>query len=230
MASRMNLSEEHDTQIKTVKSQIQGRESDLSEHMDVSVRKNPAMDLSDLCREEDSSVESSLWQNESPEPSCVSMNSDASMGLPLHFSSGESSADLSQKHKGPESHTAKKNLDSIFKSLQLLYYTERLVCSDFSSEIKPLTPDRTESEPYYTRRLRSEAALLEDPHCKLKTLELRICSIGEEGCAALISALRSNPSHLTELNLSYNTPGDSGVKLLSDLLEDPHCKLEKLQI
>ncbi len=55
------------------------------------------------------------------------------------------------------------------------------------------------------------------------------CSIGEEGCAALSSALRSNPSHLTELNLSDNKPGDSGVKLLSALLEDPHCKLKKLE-
>ncbi|XP_042593606.1 ribonuclease inhibitor-like [Cyprinus carpio] len=74
------------------------------------------------------------------------------------------------------------------------------------------------------------SALLEDPRCKLKKLKLLDCSIGEEGCAALISALRSNPSHLTELNLSYNKPGDSGVKLLSALLEDPHCKLEKLQL
>uniref|UniRef100_A0A672KQ10 NACHT LRR and PYD domain-containing protein n=1 Tax=Sinocyclocheilus grahami TaxID=75366 RepID=A0A672KQ10_SINGR len=73
------------------------------------------------------------------------------------------------------------------------------------------------------------SALLEDPHCKLKKLQLWDCSIGEEGCAALISALRSNPSHLTELNLSRNKPGDSGVKLLSALLEDPHCKLQKLQ-
>ncbi|XP_026115408.1 ribonuclease inhibitor-like [Carassius auratus] len=72
------------------------------------------------------------------------------------------------------------------------------------------------------------SALLEDPHCKLEKLWLRSCSIGEEGCAALISALRSNPSHLTELDLSRNTPGDLGVKLLSALLEDPHCKLEKL--
>ncbi|KAL0159256.1 hypothetical protein M9458_042981, partial [Cirrhinus mrigala] len=54
------------------------------------------------------------------------------------------------------------------------------------------------------------------------------CSIGEEGCAALISALRSNPSHLRELNLNYNKPGDLGVKLLSALLKDPYCKLEKL--
>ncbi|KTF81308.1 hypothetical protein cypCar_00041341 [Cyprinus carpio] len=72
------------------------------------------------------------------------------------------------------------------------------------------------------------SALLEDPHCKLKKLQLWSCSIGEEGCAALISALRSNPSHLTELDLSDNKPGDSGVKLRSALLKDPHCKLKKL--
>ncbi|KAI2647077.1 Ribonuclease inhibitor [Labeo rohita] len=50
---------------------------------------------------------------------------------------------------------------------------------------------------------------------------LRYCSIGEEGCAALISALRSN-SHLRELDLRNNIPGDSGLKLRSALLKDPH--------
>ncbi|KAI4894611.1 hypothetical protein NFI96_008473, partial [Prochilodus magdalenae] len=72
--------------------------------------------------------------------------------------------------------------------------------------------------------------LLEDPHCKLETLQLECCSITEEGCAALVSALKSNPSHMRELNLNKNNPGESGVKLLSDLLQDPHCKLEKLQL
>ncbi|XP_067357243.1 protein NLRC3-like [Channa argus] len=38
----------------------------------------------------------------------------------------------------------------------------------------------------------------------------------EEGCASLASALSSNPCHLRELDLSYNHPGDSGVKLLLD--------------
>ncbi|XP_076836606.1 NACHT, LRR and PYD domains-containing protein 12-like [Brachyhypopomus gauderio] len=75
------------------------------------------------------------------------------------------------------------------------------------------------------------SALLEDPHCKLEKLHLSRCSIPEEGCAALCSALRSNPSsHLRELNLKYNQPGKSGVKQLSALLEDPHCKLEKLDL
>ncbi|XP_065133077.1 NLR family CARD domain-containing protein 3-like isoform X6 [Paramisgurnus dabryanus] len=72
--------------------------------------------------------------------------------------------------------------------------------------------------------------LLKDPHCKLEKLLLWSCSIGAEGCAALASALISNPSHLKELNLRINKPGDSGVKLLSDLLKDPHCKLEKLDL
>uniref|UniRef100_A0AAQ4NPC6 NACHT domain-containing protein n=1 Tax=Gasterosteus aculeatus aculeatus TaxID=481459 RepID=A0AAQ4NPC6_GASAC len=45
------------------------------------------------------------------------------------------------------------------------------------------------------------------------------CLITEEGCASLASALSSNPSHLRELDLSYNHTGDSGVKLLSAGLE-----------
>ncbi|XP_076125956.1 NLR family CARD domain-containing protein 3-like [Alosa pseudoharengus] len=73
------------------------------------------------------------------------------------------------------------------------------------------------------------SSLLEDPNCKLETLGLDNCSIGEEGFRALASALRSNPSHMRVLQLSYNKAGDSGVKHLSSLLEDPNCKLEKLQ-
>uniref|UniRef100_A0A674DK59 NLR family CARD domain-containing protein 3-like n=1 Tax=Salmo trutta TaxID=8032 RepID=A0A674DK59_SALTR len=67
-------------------------------------------------------------------------------------------------------------------------------------------------------------------HCKLETLRLSGCLVTEEGCASLVSALRSNPSHLSELDLSYNHPGDSGVRLLSAGLEDPHCRLEKLNV
>ncbi|XP_059421624.1 NACHT, LRR and PYD domains-containing protein 3-like isoform X7 [Carassius carassius] len=69
--------------------------------------------------------------------------------------------------------------------------------------------------------------VLQDPHCKLEKLELNDCGVTDEGCAALASALISNPSHLRELNLSGNKLGDS-VKLLSDVLQNPYCKLEKL--
>uniref|UniRef100_A0AAQ4PC77 NACHT domain-containing protein n=1 Tax=Gasterosteus aculeatus aculeatus TaxID=481459 RepID=A0AAQ4PC77_GASAC len=72
------------------------------------------------------------------------------------------------------------------------------------------------------------SAGLESPHCELETLRLSGCQITEEGCASLASALSSNPSHLRELDLTYNHPGDSGVKLLSAGLEDPHWRLETL--
>ncbi|XP_042558714.1 ribonuclease inhibitor-like [Clupea harengus] len=71
-------------------------------------------------------------------------------------------------------------------------------------------------------------ALLEDSHCRLKTIKLNNSNITEEGCDALTSALSSNPSHLRELNLSGNTIGDSGVDYISALLQNPYCKLQRL--
>ncbi|XP_067306962.1 NACHT, LRR and PYD domains-containing protein 3-like [Pseudorasbora parva] len=73
------------------------------------------------------------------------------------------------------------------------------------------------------------SAGLENPLCKLDILGLWSCGVTDEGCAALASALRSNPSHLRELDLTDNYVGDSGVKLLYDLREDPHYKLETLR-
>nr|XP_055062409.1 LOW QUALITY PROTEIN: NACHT, LRR and PYD domains-containing protein 12-like [Misgurnus anguillicaudatus] len=72
---------------------------------------------------------------------------------------------------------------------------------------------------------------LKNPNCKLEKLKLCGCGVTDEGCAALASALISNPSHLRELNLSDNKQiSDSGVKLISDVLKNPNCKLEKLKL
>ncbi|XP_077063109.1 NACHT, LRR and PYD domains-containing protein 3-like isoform X2 [Siphateles boraxobius] len=70
--------------------------------------------------------------------------------------------------------------------------------------------------------------VLQNPHCKLEKLWLRYCDLTDEGFAALTSALRSNPEHLRELNLSGNNIVHSGMKLLFDLKDDPHYKLETL--
>ncbi|XP_021330974.2 protein NLRC3-like isoform X1 [Danio rerio] len=63
-----------------------------------------------------------------------------------------------------------------------------------------------------------------------RSAQLRKCGITNEGCAALGSALRSDSSHLRELDLSLNKLEAKGLKLLSDGLKDPHCKLEKLEL
>ncbi|KAK0140875.1 NLR family CARD domain-containing protein 3 [Merluccius polli] len=75
------------------------------------------------------------------------------------------------------------------------------------------------------------SAGLGSPHCRLETLRLSGCMVTQEGCASLASALSSNPSHLRELDLSYNHPaGDSGVTLLSAGLEDPGWRLDTLSV
>ncbi|KAL4009076.1 hypothetical protein ACER0C_002928 [Sarotherodon galilaeus] len=74
------------------------------------------------------------------------------------------------------------------------------------------------------------SAGVKSPHCTLETLSLSACLITEEGCTSLASALSSNPSHLRELDLSYNHPGDSGMKLLSAGLKDPGWRLDTLRV
>ncbi|KAG7504529.1 NACHT, LRR and PYD domains-containing 12-like [Solea senegalensis] len=71
---------------------------------------------------------------------------------------------------------------------------------------------------------------LKSPHCGLERLRLSGCLVTEEGCASLAFALSSNPSHLKDLDLSYNHPGASGVTLLSAGLTDPQWRLNTLRV
>uniref|UniRef100_A0AAQ4RS70 NACHT domain-containing protein n=1 Tax=Gasterosteus aculeatus aculeatus TaxID=481459 RepID=A0AAQ4RS70_GASAC len=101
-----------------------------------------------------------------------------------------------------------------------------LVLSSQSSSLRELDLSNNHLQDSGVKLL---SAGLESPHCELETLRLSGCLITEEGCASLASALSCNPSHLREMDLSYNHPGDSGVKLLSAGLEDPHWRLETLR-
>ncbi|XP_061589233.1 NLR family CARD domain-containing protein 3-like [Cololabis saira] len=108
------------------------------------------------------------------------------------------------------------------------------ICSDLSSVLSSHSSSLTELDlsdnDLQDSGLKKLCRGLESPRCKLESLRLSGCLISEEGGASLVSALSSNPSHLRELDLSYNHPGESAVQLLSAGLENPCWRLDTLRV
>ncbi|KAF4115490.1 NACHT, LRR and PYD domains-containing protein 3-like isoform X1 [Onychostoma macrolepis] len=101
-----------------------------------------------------------------------------------------------------------------------------IVASALQSSNNPLRELDLSNNDLQDSGVKLLCAGLKSPNCQLNILRLSGCLVTEKGCDALASALSSNPSHLKELDLSYNHPGDSGVKLLSETLN----YLDKLNV
>ncbi|XP_078790780.1 NLR family CARD domain-containing protein 3-like isoform X6 [Oryzias latipes] len=107
-------------------------------------------------------------------------------------------------------------------------------CEVLVSALKKNLSNLTELDLSYNQNLQDSGVVhlcgfLESPDCRLQTLRLRNCRLSKTSCAALVSALKSNLSHLTELDLRYNNLQDSDVQQLQDLVESPNSKLQTLR-
>ncbi|XP_038657021.1 NACHT, LRR and PYD domains-containing protein 3-like [Scyliorhinus canicula] len=78
-------------------------------------------------------------------------------------------------------------------------------------------------------RVKLLSTALRNRDCKIQKLELNDNTLTYSCAEDLASVLSTNQS-LTDLNLSDNNLGDSGVKLLSVTLRNPDCKIQILEL
>ncbi|KAB5546099.1 hypothetical protein PHYPO_G00068250 [Pangasianodon hypophthalmus] len=148
-------------------------------------------------------------------PSCVSMKSSNSMLEPIELKKGVSLI---------QGTTWQSSLpEPVTPTTKDIYKDQRNHAVGFAKSGSP-----TVTEKY----IRSDEGLLR-LMLVVKASEMALldnCGLTERCCKALGSALSSDSSNLQKLNLSGNSVGDTGLRLLTEGLGNAKSKLKKLRL
>ncbi|XP_029537725.1 NACHT, LRR and PYD domains-containing protein 12-like isoform X2 [Oncorhynchus nerka] len=164
----------------------------------------------------------------------------ASCGITLvrgfHFNSILKELDISRNHLGDSDDWA----DVLFclSSLETLRLSDcKLTEKCFEVLVKALSSNLTNlkeldlsGNDLGDRGVKTLYMGLTSRCCTLERLFLRCCGITVKGCSSLAVALKSSHSSITELGLMGNDTGEEGLRILSDIRDNPHYKLQTLEI
>ncbi|KAK2815538.1 hypothetical protein Q5P01_026005 [Channa striata] len=164
---------------------------------------------------------------DSAEPSSVSMKSVGSMGGLLNFKNEQAADERMEKQRPDSAEPSCVSMKSVGSMGGLLNFKNEQAAHERVGQQK-LEVHSNQSVEQHQPDLDSIFMLLEE-NITGNSQSVRLPDHRGRLCFSC-SALGSNPSHMRELDLSYNHPGDSGVKLLSAGLEDPHWRLETLSL